>query len=260
MSYPYYNKPVLGLPIDFVHPLSRGLVGCWLFNEGSGGKVFDLSGYGNNGTLQADTHFVTGKFGSCLDFDGTGDYVDCGSGSHLDFGASTDFTLLVWVLTNVSTNGDIVGKVGTGAGYFTLYFVSDTQGWARIEDDSANDVYTNFAGITRGEWTQAAAVFDRDGNCRTYVNSVASSSEDISSVGDITNTNTSLTMGKDIVRADLNAQIDHVMIWNRALTAGEIAQLYREPFCMFRQEPIELWSAASAAVTGIPIFRRRRAG
>ncbi len=34
---------------------------------------------------------------------------------------------------------------------------------------------------------------------------------------------------------ELDGQIDHVMIWNRALSAAEIARLYREPFCMFER-------------------------
>lgn len=31
--------------------LMRGLVGFWVFREGEGGKVVDLSGNGNHGTL-----------------------------------------------------------------------------------------------------------------------------------------------------------------------------------------------------------------
>ena len=43
-------KPILGEPIDFSHPLARGLVACWLLNEGGGSKVYDLSGNGHTGT------------------------------------------------------------------------------------------------------------------------------------------------------------------------------------------------------------------
>ena len=48
----WLQKPPLGVGLDFTHPLAQGLVGCWLFNEGSGDKVNDLSGNGNVGTLQ----------------------------------------------------------------------------------------------------------------------------------------------------------------------------------------------------------------
>lgn len=44
-----WNKPLLGSRIDPEHPLSRGLVGCWLMNEGSGNRIYDISGNGNDG-------------------------------------------------------------------------------------------------------------------------------------------------------------------------------------------------------------------
>ena len=35
----WYQKPYLGVPIDFEHPYARDIIGCWLFNEGGGGTV-----------------------------------------------------------------------------------------------------------------------------------------------------------------------------------------------------------------------------
>jgi len=77
MAYPYrkFIKPRLGTPLNKGHRLSKGLVGCWLMNEGCGGEVFDLSGNKNTGTLSGDTAWAAGKHGSCLSFDGNGDYV-----------------------------------------------------------------------------------------------------------------------------------------------------------------------------------------
>jgi len=40
------------------------------------------------------------------------------------------------------------------------------------------------------------------------------------------------------------------LIYNRILSASEIAQLYREPFCMFDRDPIELWTGAMGG--GVP--------
>jgi len=44
-------KPPRGTLLNKEHPLVRNLVGCYLFNEGTGLKVFDLSGNGYKGTL-----------------------------------------------------------------------------------------------------------------------------------------------------------------------------------------------------------------
>lgn len=67
------QKPMLGeLPdwSQFPQP-----VGLWVMNEGSGSIVYDLSGNGNDGTLAATAHFVSGKFGPAINFDGNSDYI-----------------------------------------------------------------------------------------------------------------------------------------------------------------------------------------
>jgi len=46
-----FMKPPPSARLIRGHRLAQGLVGCWLFNEGSGNKVYDLSGNGNNLTL-----------------------------------------------------------------------------------------------------------------------------------------------------------------------------------------------------------------
>jgi hypothetical protein len=48
-------KPIRGLQLNKSHPLARGLVGCWLLNEGTGHKVFDLSGNSNTATTLANS-------------------------------------------------------------------------------------------------------------------------------------------------------------------------------------------------------------
>ena len=41
--------------------------------------------------------------------------------------------------------------------------------------------------------------------------------------------------------------IDHVLIYNRALTAGEIQKLYREPFCMYEEDSVAMMYDYSGA-------------
>ena len=96
--------------------LSDSLVSYWSFNEGTGTDAKDMW-EGNNGTLGGGTpdYYPTWRSGgecvsgSCLEFDGENDYVDCGSDSSLDI---TDIiTIEAWVyrLDN-AISGAIVDK------------------------------------------------------------------------------------------------------------------------------------------------------
>ena len=108
-------KPIRGIRQNKSHPLARGLVGYWLLNEGTGEKAFDLSDNGNTGTLQGDTHFVPGKFGSALDLDGTGDYVSCGVASN--FNITDQITMAAWVSVDDFSTDRWIGGVSAGGIY-----------------------------------------------------------------------------------------------------------------------------------------------
>ena len=78
--------------------LGANAVGVWNFDEGEGDTVYDISGYGNNGTFSGDTHFVPSDIGGhALSFDGSGDYIDCGGDMSFNFGDSIDFSIELWI-------------------------------------------------------------------------------------------------------------------------------------------------------------------
>ena len=82
-------------------PFTRdnGLVGYWSFDETSG-TLYDYSGYNNNGTSYGGvTYGVQGKVGNALSFDGSDDYIDCGSDESLAFGTG-NFTIGLWIKAN----------------------------------------------------------------------------------------------------------------------------------------------------------------
>ncbi|MCL5006877.1 MAG: LamG domain-containing protein, partial [Patescibacteria group bacterium] len=85
-------------------PFLHGLVGYWPLNEGSGTTAYDKSGWGNEGVLtdasSTDTPFgpqwtTSGCLngGSCLSFDGTGDYVVSANSTN---GMTNQGTILLW--------------------------------------------------------------------------------------------------------------------------------------------------------------------
>ena len=67
----FHQKPRLGMQLNRRHPLAKGLVGCWVMNEATGNKVFDLSGNGNTGSFESSTAWVVGG----VNFNGSSDYI-----------------------------------------------------------------------------------------------------------------------------------------------------------------------------------------
>ncbi|MBC8233222.1 LamG domain-containing protein [bacterium] len=84
------------------------------FDEGTGDKVSDTSGMGNDGKI-VDAKWRAGKFGNALEFDGAGSRVEIQDAPELQITA--EMTVAAWVLFNslgASGNHDaIVAKVST---------------------------------------------------------------------------------------------------------------------------------------------------
>jgi len=76
----------------------HGLCGYWSFNELTGATAYDYSGSGNNGTLLPSAFprvdSINKKFGKALEFNGTGDYVHCGTTDILNI--SSTITVSLW--------------------------------------------------------------------------------------------------------------------------------------------------------------------
>ncbi|MCF7972922.1 MAG: discoidin domain-containing protein [Phycisphaerae bacterium] len=81
-------------------PDANGLVGAWLFDEGSGTVAADSSGNGRNGTM-IDAAWDTGIQGQALSFNGTTAYVniDGFKGINAIDGVQQPFTISNWIKT-----------------------------------------------------------------------------------------------------------------------------------------------------------------
>jgi len=89
------------------------LVGWWKLDEGQGTLAVDWSGYGNHGTVNGDPKWVDGQLGGAMEFDGAGDFVDCGTDSILHF--SFTGTVIAWIKLDAWTTVEqtLVGKGGS---------------------------------------------------------------------------------------------------------------------------------------------------
>ena len=109
-------KPPLGSTLIQGHPLSQGLVGCWLMNEGGGNLVNNLvSSYpptSNNGALWTPTQKGTG-----LKFNGTTSYVKTPDGGKIKDFVSGDVISIMFIVQRNAVEAwhPIITKIGNAA-------------------------------------------------------------------------------------------------------------------------------------------------
>ena len=198
----------------------RGLVGHWRFNEGTGSTAYDSSPEGNNGTIYGAS-WVRGKFGYALKFDGTDDYVDCGSDESLNI---TDaVTIEAWVKPRGSYSDlsfpTIVRKEGAYALRFH-YIDGSLQGIVWIGGSiKVSNALENAWDTTK--WTYFVFVYDGQ-YLRLYRDGVeAVDPRAQTGAVDVTTNNLGIGATGD-GRYFFNGLIDEVRIYNRALSAEEI--------------------------------------
>jgi len=251
----YFTKPPIGTPLNKAHPLNRGLVGYWSFGEGAGGKTQDLSGNGNHGTLtgivQGETSgWAGGKFGRALNFDGVNDYVDVGAFDVID--NASQATLSFWGYRSSTSKTISVAKYGGSTAWFELALRNDGAIVFIAANSDVTYKYQNDINNTHNTigWHYYTMVFDGSlsGNARIagYIDGVALGSLATNGVLPSTLASTgNLAIGLVGNSVFSEGSIDEVRIYNRALSADEVRQLYTDPFCMFEQESKYRWYVPS---------------
>jgi hypothetical protein len=158
-----------------------------------------------------------------LSFDGSDDYVNCGTGSELGL-ASTDMTLSAWAFKTGSSGGmDFASRDNS---YYFAY--DNTTGKLRSIWYGGGFQYGYSNEITIGDYEDGWHLFmwvHTDGtNDKFYI--------DGSSVGTDTNTNNLDGDGVEKFRIgdgnidNFDGKLDEVAIWNTALSDGSISTIY----------------------------------
>jgi len=237
-----HMKPPLGSQIQAGHPLAQGRVGHWLMNEGVGPKVYDLSGNRNTGTITGAL-WVPGRTGPCLSFDGSGDYVS----SNLNWTsfASANYTISAWVKYGGST-GTYQAPFGCGDNQNNgLYWGNTWTGTVKARIGGSSGSYEMSCTLPSGfnvGWHLITQT--RTGTIgEIYVDGKSLGTGTLSS----SPVSENFLIGSLIPTAYfLYGLMDDVKVYNRALSAAEVQQLYYDPFGMFARRPIELWTGAMA--------------
>jgi chitodextrinase len=200
---------------------TNGLVGYWSFGEGSGTIATDSSGSGNDGILMNGPVWTTGKIGQGLNFDGVDDRIELATDS---IGVGTA-TVCTWIYPTVLDSFSR-SVVGNSRFHFGLYPANNAL--QVTSDTSASSGLVVNSVIAANAWTHVCAVRNSgtSGPTSLYVNSAFVGSGNSSTP----TTGAGLTIGSHGPYAEQQWKglIDDVRIYNRALSAVEISDVYND--------------------------------
>jgi len=231
-------KATRGLQINLAHPLARGLVGCYLFNEGGGKKTFNvIQPSVSEGTLQGAAAWKSGGEGFCVEFAAGSDVINVAHSSGLAFDGHTDSYTVIIRAKGGSQSGShrLLEKRGSGD---TKYPVS-LQGSAGTSLsgyiwDGTNVPGGGFGTVWDGVWHTLAFVVDySEDYLYLYKDGVRVASARNNVTATTANSSSYYVGNNYNCSADFVGQVAWLLIYSRALSAAEIAHLYRKPFCMF---------------------------
>jgi len=204
------------------------------FDEGSGTKAIDTSGQGNEGALKNDTGtsscftngacpvWVDGKRGGALEFDGDGDYVDCGNDASLDI--TDEITLEAWVY-NEGQSGHRRGVVGKRHSNEYIYgLVVENNEFAFLSWLSVpKQEYTSGVKIKVDQWTHIVATVSSSNVVKLYANGKEAKEEYTLTTKNMAG-NGKIRIGASGATY-FNGLIDEVRIYDRALSPSKIEDL-----------------------------------
>ncbi|MBN1809909.1 MAG: FecR domain-containing protein [Planctomycetes bacterium] len=206
--------------------LTKGLVGYWAFDEGSGLTAQDSAAPGNHGTINGAV-WCKGIKGGALRFDGNGDYVAVGNPGELQITGA--MTLVAWVnVRSFESNGRIVCKQAEPGNRGWSLNVEDLEVFTiQIPLNKDKHVGAITPKMPTGKWTHLAGVYRPGRAISIFVNGqlAGESAEEVPEV----QYNSPLDVwigGRPNGSCYFDGIIDEVRIYNRPLDQGEILALY----------------------------------
>ena len=206
----------------------------------------NLSAPNNGGTLvNGPVYNDTSNGGGSISFDGSDDYVTCGSNSNVE--SLSQITMNVWVRFS---GLDYVGGTGALNGFMSKgnpdSLSPNTGFWFAYDNRSNQNFFTytcfgNSAGgfggggnnfssksytFTNGVWYNITATVNSSSQGTLYINGVQQGSSVTFNNLSIPNTANQLYIGRIELGYTLNGGIIQTQLYNRALTSGEVLQNY----------------------------------
>jgi hypothetical protein len=213
----------LGFHYPSVGP-QGGLVAYWPLDEGTGATAADLTGNGHTGTVDGAA-WTNGQAGGALSFDGVNDRMTTLESSLLRLPG--DMAVSFWMKRTGQASDwvRLVGKSGTCVRNYGVWVEPGTGRLLFQEYDCNTGALLNLFSITQtalNTWYHVAAVIE-GATAYIYVNGIWDYR--VPRLVPASVTSDPVTLGDAGYPAYFPGVLDEVRIYNRALTAWEVASL-----------------------------------
>ncbi len=246
---------------------TNGLIGYWSFDEGTGNYAYDYSGNKNTGVLAGSPKpvWLNGVFGKALSFNGSTSYINAGNKASLQ--AFSDITISSWVKFNgidyVSSTGKLVtvlikgnpDSLASSTGFWLSYdnrsngrgfgytcFGNTAGGYAGGGNNFAGYTYT----FSNNVWYYITVTV-ASSQAKLYVNGVQLGATKTFSNLALSNVSGSINIGGF---SYFNGGLDEIRLYNRALSATEIASLYKVGAAKVNSQPTLKLTGLDAGLIG----------
>jgi len=223
----------MNAPTPITSTLNEGLVGYWMFDDGTGATAVDASGNNNTGALVNGPTWTNGVLNLALAFDGITNYVSVPSTAGLN---AYPLTIAVWVKTSMKTGvRGIINKYVANSSNGYQLFMNNGRLCAWYLRDSANYVYDgsgcpfHVGGYNDNQWHHVAYVVGASGGA-LYVDGVLKGTQGWTGIAGAPTTAQPIHIahypGAYGGVPYWPGVVDDVRIYNRALSALEVSALY----------------------------------
>ncbi len=143
---------------------TAGLVAWWKLDD-TGAVAEDASGHKLAGRIQGRAHWVPGRFGGALEFDGRRTYIDCGGGPEFEF--RDGLTVSAWIKVgkflnpwaNIVSKGDTAWRLQRERETGTVTFSFNTGN--QVENGGQNLVWmVSKTNVEDNQWHHLVGVVD----------------------------------------------------------------------------------------------------
>ncbi len=235
------------LPFSVSADINSGLVGYWTMDgkdiNWSTNTLTDKSGNGNNGAItnmSTTTSPSQGHTGQSLKFDGVDDYISIPYAG-LDFERTDPFSISAWVKFDDTHAQSIIGRSSLAGTRGTFFYrcknvsLCNADGLAfALGNSGANAIVvkTPTSSFLPNVWTHVVVTYDGSSSAsgvKIYKNATSLSlTTSLDTLSATIKPAVNWRIGDDYTNDWMKGSVDELRIFNRVLSAQDVAQLYKQ--------------------------------